>query len=120
MSDNKGKQELSLQWQPQQANFLVIGSPHEKRLLLYDRQNQQLKEIPIPSACSHLAWNRDGLLLAFVCPKDQSIPLYMWSPYSQKITGQELDSWNSGKVTWLGWNPVADILAVAFNSGTRL
>ncbi|GAV05729.1 hypothetical protein RvY_15810-2 [Ramazzottius varieornatus] len=41
----------------------------------------------------------------------------MWSPYSQKITGQELDSWSSGKVTWLGWNPIADILAVAFNSG---
>ncbi|OQV14446.1 WD repeat-containing protein 19 [Hypsibius exemplaris] len=112
----KSKEDLLLQWQPVQANYLVIGSPIENRMLLYDRSHQKITEVTLPAPCAHLAWNRHGMLLALVCPQNGA-QVYLWSPVNHRLANQELDTWDSGAVTWMGWSVIADILAIAYSTG---
>lgn len=111
-----------MEWQPEQASYLVAGSSLEKRILMYDRLNKSAKDIHLPGPCSHLAWSRHGLFLCIACTKGHGTVILMWSPSNQKLSSQNVDTGagDIGKVTWIGWCRTADILAIAYSTGNGI
>ncbi|XP_055339599.1 WD repeat-containing protein 19-like isoform X2 [Paramacrobiotus metropolitanus] len=117
---DKHRDELFLEWQPTQSHYLAVGSPLEKRILLYDRPAKQTRELSLPAPCSHLAWSRHGLCLSLACSQGASTALYLWTPGQPTLSmekGAVAAGEDLGKVTWMGWSPVMDVLAVAYSSG---
>lgn len=78
---------VNMCWQSKQGAYLaVIGS--NRTLFIYDRHGNATEKLPLLDNIIHLAWDKEGDVLAALCEK---IPLIiLWDSNRRKIT--QIDS----------------------------
>jgi len=103
-------------WQPGGNNVATIGES-QRKLLLFDRQGQQVEEIALKSFAKvkQMEWDKDGEILAILQEKEPEVVL--WRVAEKKLDMLEV---NSKDPTYLAWSKLGPQLAIGTVGGNMM